>query len=110
VSGAGNCFEPVFGATRGLFTLVPGEGLHSILADGPASGFLVPSDGETSFPVSSHGSFFPQAYFRPLHRTPRPTTSPSPSAYFTRSANDLRKRRSLLVATGWFLFFGSSPL
>jgi hypothetical protein len=94
---------------------------------------LGPSEGETSFQVSSGGSFFPRGYFnlvaqtegKPLvmqtegkltvtqtegkhlvTQTEGTELRESPSLSFTLFKNPISKHRSVLVATSWFLFFG----
>jgi hypothetical protein len=97
------CSATVVGAIRGLFALLPGGGAYSVQADGAVSGFLGPSEDETTFHVFPEGTFFPHGYF---HLTGTNNFVKTRSLSFTESGNQILERRSVLVATAWFLFFG----
>jgi hypothetical protein len=76
VEGQG-CSSYIQQEIRGLYTLVPGEGSYSIVAEGPERGFLGPTEDNNTFEVSSNGSFFNVAYFIQIQPTPAATASPS---------------------------------
>jgi hypothetical protein len=120
----GVCTPSIVQEIHGLFTLVPGDGLYSIVAEGPERGFLGPSEGATGFQVETGGSAFPQAYLTLITPTVShsaiSTESPSatatesrsvisieePSSYFTSPANHIGKPRCTIFASSWFLLFG----
>jgi hypothetical protein len=105
---AGVCSEAEFRDIHGLFTLVPGEGQYTIIADGGVRGFLGPADADAVFRVSGSGSFFSHAYLNVIART-LPLTA-TPTSYFTIwSINPAWNFRSVFVATGLFLFLGFDP-
>jgi hypothetical protein len=113
----GVCSPSLARGVVGLFALVPGAGSRSIIAEGPARGFLSPAEGATAFDVVLPRSFFTEAYFTFIGGTPEPTSTPagtstpartpsaSMSSWFTLSVRQLRTCPSFFVATGWFLFF-----
>jgi hypothetical protein len=94
---------------RGLFTLVPGQGSYSIVAEGAARGLLSTAEEETVFAVPSTGSFIPKAGFTVLAPTPAPspinTIPPSPSLSFTTWRGRIWHQKSVFIATSLFLFF-----
>jgi hypothetical protein len=73
------------GTIRGLFMTLPGAGSYSMVAEGPLTGWIAPTQYPDPFNVSSTGSFVSIAYFLPP--TPVPTPTPTPSDAFLESCS-----------------------
>jgi hypothetical protein len=83
-----------------LYTLLPGAGSYSIVAEGPERGFLGPTRNNNTFDVSSNGSFVEVAYFIKIPPTPPPTAT-STRAFTVAPLRIWSRRRYLRMSFGF---------